>query len=212
MEKKKTITAQDVKDVCAFIAGKADSIFAPKAPQGENVTPYFDTDGTFQGVRVCALGEDFVIDAKDFQGGKEMPWSEAMDALKAAGKTTWNLPQLYLTMFFRKQVDAILKKNGGDPMDNRGIRGAADCDGPADHDGDHGPVERVPVRGFGGGNGAGGNGAGGNGAGGKSARAGLYAEGPVRHGAHPVGIPGKDRIPEFLGHLVPVVRQGDAGD
>lgn len=118
MEKKKTITAQDVKDVCAFIAGKTDSIFAPKAPQGENVTPYFDTDGTFQGVRVCALGEDFVIDAKDFQDGKEMPWREAMDALKAAGKTTWNLPQLYLTMFFRKQVDAILKKNGGDPLDN----------------------------------------------------------------------------------------------
>lgn len=118
MEKKKTITAQDVKDVCAFIAGKADSIFAPKAPQGENVTPYFDTDGTFQGVRVCALGEDFVIDAKNFQGGKEMPWSEAMDALKAAGKTTWNLHQLYLTMFFRKQVDAILNENGGEPLDN----------------------------------------------------------------------------------------------
>ena len=83
----------------------------------EVITSYFE-DGVFAGVRVCLGDEDFVIAAKDYRGGKSMPWKEAMDALKAEGLATWNYRQICLTMAYRKEVDKVLMDNGGDSLDN----------------------------------------------------------------------------------------------
>ena len=81
------------------------------------ITPYFE-DGEFAGVRVSFGDEDFVIAAKDYRGGKSMPWKEAMDALKAEGLATWNYRQICLTMAYRKKVDKVLMDNGGDSLNN----------------------------------------------------------------------------------------------
>ena len=81
------------------------------------ITPYFE-DEAFAGVRVCLGDEDFVIAAKDYRGGKSMPWQEAMDALKADNLSTWNYRQICLTMAYRKEVDRVLKDNGGDGLGN----------------------------------------------------------------------------------------------
>ena len=82
----------------------------------KNVTPYFDVDGLFIGVRVCALDEDFVIMAKDFKGGKYMTWDEAMKALAKEGFTTWNKRQLALTIYYRDEIDAVLDEYDGQPL------------------------------------------------------------------------------------------------
>ena len=81
------------------------------------VTPAFE-DSKFIGARVCVGGEDFIIAPKDYRDGKEMPWREAMDALKADNLSTWNYRQICLTMAYRKEVDKVLVDNGGDSLDN----------------------------------------------------------------------------------------------
>ena len=81
------------------------------------ITPYFE-NGVFDGVRVTLGDEDFVIAPKDYQNGNEMPWQEAMTALKTDGLDTWNYRQICLTMAYRKEVDKVLKDNGGDGLDN----------------------------------------------------------------------------------------------
>ena len=118
-----TITAQDVHKACAIISAFADTLnapieTAPAAPVKQRVSPYFDEAGVFLGVRVTGMGEDFVIEAQDFNGGKELNWSETMKALKEAGKTTWTYRQICLTMFYSDEIDEILKKNGGQPLNN----------------------------------------------------------------------------------------------
>lgn len=80
------------------------------------VTPYFDKDNNFIGVRVKALEEDFVIMAHDFMGGKYMTWQKTMDALKKKGFTTWNMRQISLTIYYRNEIDAVLTECGGDPL------------------------------------------------------------------------------------------------
>ncbi len=89
----------------------------PAEKPAEIVTPAFE-DGKFIGARVCIGGEDFVIAPKDYKEGKEFNWQEAMDALKADGLATWNYRQICLTMAYRKEVDIVLKDNGGDGLDN----------------------------------------------------------------------------------------------
>jgi len=80
------------------------------------VSPYFDKDNNFIGVRVKALEEDFVIMAHNFKGGKYMTWQETMDALKEKGFTTWNMRQISLTIYYRDEIDAVLTEYGGDPL------------------------------------------------------------------------------------------------
>lgn len=87
------------------------------------ITPYFE-DGAFAGVRVCIGDEDFVIEAKDYRGGKSMPWQEAMDALKAEGLATWNYRQICLTMAYREEIDKVLISNGGDNLDKKYLTSA----------------------------------------------------------------------------------------
>ena len=72
----------------------------PAEKPAEIVTPAFE-DGKFIGARVCVGGEDFIIAPKDYRDGKEMPWQESMDALKAEGLATWNYRQICLTMAYR---------------------------------------------------------------------------------------------------------------
>ena len=83
----------------------------------EIVSPYFE-DGKFAGVRVCVGGEDFAIAAKDYRGGKSMPWKDAMESFKSDGLSTWNYCQICLTMAYRKEIDKMLEDNGGDSLDN----------------------------------------------------------------------------------------------
>lgn len=89
----------------------------PAEKPAEIVTPAFE-DGKFIGARVCIGGEDFIIAPKDYKEGKEFNWQEAMNALKADGLATWNYRQICLTMAYRKEVDKVLKDNGGDGLDN----------------------------------------------------------------------------------------------
>lgn len=89
----------------------------PAEKPADIVTPAFE-DGKFIGARVCVGGEDFIIASKDYRDGKEMPWQEAMDALKADNLSTWNYRQICLTMAYRKEVDKVLMDNGGDSLDN----------------------------------------------------------------------------------------------
>ena len=81
------------------------------------ISPYFE-NGVFAGVRVTLGDEDFVIAPKDYQNGNEMPWQEAMTALKTDCLDTWNYRQICLTMAYRDEIDEMLEKNGGDSLDN----------------------------------------------------------------------------------------------
>ena len=81
------------------------------------ISPYFE-NGVFAGARVTLGDEDFVIAPKDYQGGKNMPWKEAMDALKADNLSTWNYRQVCHTMAYRDKIDKVLEDNGGDSLDN----------------------------------------------------------------------------------------------
>ena len=81
------------------------------------ITPCFK-NGEFAGVRVCIGDEDFVIAAKDYRGGKSMPWKDAMESLKSDGLSTWNYCQICLIMAYRKEIDKMLEDIGGDGLDN----------------------------------------------------------------------------------------------
>ena len=81
------------------------------------ISPYFE-NVVFAGVRVTLGDEDFVIAPKDYQNGNEMPWQEAMEALKVDGLDTWNYRQICLTMAYCDEIDEMLEKNGGYSLDN----------------------------------------------------------------------------------------------
>ena len=81
------------------------------------ISPYFE-NGVFAGVRVTLGDEDFVIAKNDYQNGNEMPWQEAMVALKTDGLDTWNYRQICHTMAYRDEIDEMLEENGGDSLDN----------------------------------------------------------------------------------------------
>ena len=83
----------------------------------EIISPYFE-NGVFAGVRVTLGDEDFVIAPKDYQNGNEMPWQEAMTALKVDNLDTWNYRQICLTMAYCDEIDEMLEDNGGDSLDN----------------------------------------------------------------------------------------------
>ena len=85
------------------------------------ISPYFE-NGVFAGVRVTLGDEDFVIAPKDYQNGNEMPWQEAMTALKVDNLNTWNYRQICLTMAYRKEIDKMLEDNGGDKLNKCWIR------------------------------------------------------------------------------------------
>ena len=85
--------------------------------KNEIISPYFE-NGVFAGVRVTLGDEDFVIAPKDYQNGNEMPWQEAMTALKTDGLDTWNYRQICLTMAYCDEIDEVLEENGGDSLDN----------------------------------------------------------------------------------------------
>ena len=89
----------------------------PTEKPADIVTPAFE-DSKFIGARVCVGGEDFIIAPKNYRDGKEMTWQGAMDALKADNLSTWNYRQICLTMAYRKEVDRVLKDNGGNGLDN----------------------------------------------------------------------------------------------
>ena len=81
------------------------------------ISPYFE-NGVFAGVRDTLGDEDFVIAPKDYQNGNEMPWQEAMEALKVDGLDTWNYRQICLTMAYREEINKVLEENGGYSLDN----------------------------------------------------------------------------------------------
>lgn len=85
--------------------------------KNEIISPYFE-NGVFAGVRVTLGDEDFVIAPKDYQNGNEMPWQEAMAALKADNLSTWDYRQICLTMAYSDEIDEMLEENGGDSLDN----------------------------------------------------------------------------------------------
>lgn len=85
--------------------------------KNEIISPYFE-NGVFAGVRVTLGDEDFVIAAKNYRGGEEMTWTEAIGALKDNNLDTWNYRQICLTMAYRKEIDKVLNENGGDSLDN----------------------------------------------------------------------------------------------
>lgn len=85
--------------------------------KNEIISPYFE-NGVFAGVRVTLGDEDFVIASKDYQNGNEMPWQEAMAALKADNLSTWDYRQICLTMAYSDEIDEMLEENGGDSLDN----------------------------------------------------------------------------------------------
>ena len=85
--------------------------------KNEIISPYFENE-VFAGVRVTLGDEDFVIAPKDYQNGNEMPWQEAMAALKADNLSTWDYRQICLTMAYSDEIDEMLKENGGDSLDN----------------------------------------------------------------------------------------------
>lgn len=119
----KNITAEAVlkenytlKEASAIIAALAQKLTTAEKPSNM-ISAYTTPDGKFLGVRVCVGGEDFVIEPHDLKDGEEMTWYEAMALLKEVGKTTWNYRQICLTMAFKDEINALLKENGGDPLD-----------------------------------------------------------------------------------------------
>lgn len=119
----KNITAEAVlkenytlKEASAIIAALAQKLTTAEKPSNM-ISAYTTPDGKFLGVRVCVGGEDFVIEPHDLKDGEEMTWHEAMALLKEVGKDTWNYRQICLTMAFKDEINALLKENGGDPLD-----------------------------------------------------------------------------------------------
>ena len=85
--------------------------------KNEIISPYFE-NGVFAGVRVTIGDEDFVIAPKDYQNGNEMPWQEAVTALKVDNLDTWNYRQICITMAYCDEIDEMLEENGGYSLDN----------------------------------------------------------------------------------------------
>ena len=81
------------------------------------IAPYFE-NGVFAGVRVTLGDEDFVIAPKDYQNGNEMPWQEAIAALKVDNLDTWNYRQICHTVAYCDEIDEMLEENGGYSLDN----------------------------------------------------------------------------------------------
>lgn len=88
--------------------------------KNEIISPYFE-NGVFAGVRVVLGDEDFVIAPKDYRRNEKLPYKlpyeEAMDILGVNNLTTWNYHQICFTMAFCKEINKVLKDNGGDKLD-----------------------------------------------------------------------------------------------
>ena len=84
------------------------------------ISPYFE-NGVFAGVRVTLGDEDFVIAKKDYRHDErlpyKLPYEVAMDILEVNNLTTWNYRQICFTMAFCKEINKVLKDNGGDKLD-----------------------------------------------------------------------------------------------
>ena len=80
------------------------------------ISPYFE-NGVFTGVHVTLWGEDFVIDPKDYDGGKDMTWNYAMFLLEENGLETFNHKQACLLAAYHKEIDEILIQTGGDAFE-----------------------------------------------------------------------------------------------
>lgn len=95
----------------------ADGTLPKTVLDGTVLTIDTDTDGKPQGVRVQALGENFVIALHDVENGKDnFSYDSAMEWLKEHGQQTFNRRQAAIICIYMREINQMLKDAGGDPF------------------------------------------------------------------------------------------------
>lgn len=95
----------------------ADGTMPKTILDGAMLTIDTDADGTPVGVRVQALGENFVIGLHDAENGKsDFSYDSAMEWLKEHGKQTFNRKQAAIICIFIDEINDKLVEAGGEPF------------------------------------------------------------------------------------------------
>ena len=81
--------------------------------QGNNFLPYWDEER--QGVVIPVIGK--VLDAKNLSKKAEK-WDASMQLATAAGKALPSKKEMYALLFFKDEINDILKKHGGDLLES----------------------------------------------------------------------------------------------
>lgn len=99
-------------------AGRNDDGSLPKAVlEGAVISGVEDKDGKPCGVRVQALGEDFVIGLHDAENGKDnFSYDEAMQWLKDHDMQTVTRKQAGIICIYIDEINEKLEEVGGDPF------------------------------------------------------------------------------------------------
>lgn len=84
---------------------------------GDAVVTIYDGGEDFKGVRVQALGEDFVVGLHDAENGKSnFSYDSAMEWLKEHGQQTFNRKQAAIICIYMHDINKMLMQAGGDPF------------------------------------------------------------------------------------------------
>lgn len=84
---------------------------------GDALITIYDGPEDLEGVRVQALGEDFVIGLHDAENGKDnFTYDEAMQWLKDHEKQTFNRKQASIICIYLDNINDKLKEAGGEPF------------------------------------------------------------------------------------------------
>lgn len=95
----------------------ADGTMPKTVLEGAELFICTDTAGMPVGVRVQALGENFVIGLHDAENGKsDFSYDSAMEWLKEHGKQTFNRKQAAIIAIYMRDINKKLKEAGGDPF------------------------------------------------------------------------------------------------
>lgn len=95
----------------------ADGTLPKTVLEGAELFICTDTAGQPVGVRVQALGENFVIGLHDAENGKsDFSYDSAMEWLKEHGKQTFNRKQAAIICIFIDEINDKLVEAGGEPF------------------------------------------------------------------------------------------------
>ncbi|MBR1785306.1 MAG: hypothetical protein IJ760_07735 [Bacteroidales bacterium] len=84
---------------------------------GDAIITIYNGVEDIDGVRVQALGEDFVIGLHDLDNGKDnFTYDEAMKRLEELGKQTFNRKQAAIICIYLDQINEKLEEAGGEPF------------------------------------------------------------------------------------------------
>ncbi|MBR5043036.1 MAG: DUF1566 domain-containing protein [Bacteroidales bacterium] len=84
-----------------------------------------NASGEIVGIGIPIINK--VLALRDLNDGKEMKWDEAMKAAEAEGKTLPTRDDWYIIRYFKSQIQALLKDNGGVPLQEDYYWSSTEC-------------------------------------------------------------------------------------